>query len=142
MGGYIMSQFSDYYENKIIDHMLRNQSFSPPTTIYLALFTSSTGLESNNPTGEVSGNAYARQAITLSAASGGASENTANITIPTAAPTGWGTITHVALQDHAPNTTWGTNVNVLMWAALTASKAIDAGDIFQINAGDLDITVA
>lgn len=137
-----MSEFSDYYEDKIIDHMLRNQAFTVPTAIYLALFTAVTGLETNSPSAEVSGNAYARQAVTLSASSGGASSNTGNIAFPTATPGAWGLVSHVALVDHATNTTWGTNVNVLMWTALDASKQIDAGDMFQINTGDLDITVA
>jgi len=34
-----MASISDYYENKIIDHMLRGQAFTPPSTIYLALYT-------------------------------------------------------------------------------------------------------
>lgn len=136
-----MAEFSDFYENKIIDHMLRNQAFTTPTTVYVALFTAVTGLESNNPTAEVSGNAYARQAVTLSAASGGASSNSADITFPTATPSAWGLITHVALVDHATYTSWGSNVNVLMWSALDTSKQIDANDTFKINTGDLDITV-
>jgi hypothetical protein len=135
-----MSEFSDYLENKIIDHILRNQAFSPPTTVYVALFTAVTGLEANNPTAEVSGGSYARQSVTFSAASGGATSNTANITFPTATGS-WGTVSHIALVDHASNTSWGSDVNVLMWTQLDASKAIDTDDIFQINTGDLDVTV-
>lgn len=135
-----MSEFSDYYENKVIDHMLRGQAFTPPATVYVALFTAVTGLEANNPTAEVSGGSYARQAVTLSAGSGGASANTADLTFPTATA-GWGTVSHAAIVDHATNVTWGTNVNVLMWSALDASKTIDNGDTFKINTGDLDVTV-
>lgn len=133
--------FSDYYENKIIDHMLRNQAFTPPTTLYVALFTSSTGLEANSGvTGEVSGGNYARQSVTFNAASAGASANTADITFPTANAS-WGTVTHAAIVDHGSNVTWGTNVNVLMYGALSVSKAVGSGDTFKILAGDLDITV-
>jgi len=135
-----MSEFSDYYENKIIDHLLRNQAFTPPTTVYVALFTAITGLEANNPTAEVSGGSYARQPVTLTAASGGTSSNSGNITFPQATAN-WGVVSHVALVDHLSNTSWGTNVNVLMWSALDASKQIDSGDTFQINDGDLDVTV-
>ena len=137
-----MSAFSDYYENKIIDHMLRNQAFTPPTTVYVALFTSTTGLEANSGiTGEVSGGSYARQAVTLTAASAGASENNADITFPTASAS-WGTVTALAIVDHATNTTWGTNVNVLMYGTLTASKAVGNGDTFKILAGNIDVTVS
>lgn len=137
-----MSAFSDYYENQIINHMLRNQAFTPPTTVYIALFTSTTGLEANSGvTGEVSGGNYARQAVTLTAASGGASENNADVTFPTASAS-WGTVTALAIVDHPTNTTWGTNVNVLMYGTLTASKAVGNGDTFKVLSGDLDVTVS
>lgn len=124
----------------IIDHFLRNQSYTPVATVYVALFTADTGLEANSPSAEVSGGSYARQSVALSAASGGASANTADITFPTA--TGdWGTVTHAAIVDHASNTTWGTDVNVLMWHALTASKTVNTGDILKIPTGDLDVSV-
>lgn len=56
-----MSDLSDFFENKIGDHMLRNQAYTPPATVYVALFTAATGLEANNPTAEVAGGSYARQ---------------------------------------------------------------------------------
>ena len=128
-----MAEFSDFMENKIIDHMLRNQAYTPPSTIYVALFTSAT--EDSGGGTEVSGGSYARQAVTLSAASGGASENSADITFPQATAD-WGTITHVALMDAA------TGGNMLMHSALDASKTVNNGDTFKINAGDLDVTVS
>ena len=95
-----MSALSDYLENAIIDHLLRNQAFTPPATVYLALFTANTGLEADSGvTGEVSGGAYARQTCALNAASSGATANTSEITFPTAT-LAWGTITHWALVDH------------------------------------------
>jgi len=138
-----MSEFSTYYENKIINHMLRGIAFTPPATIYVALFTAVTGLENNNPTGEVSGNAYVRQVCALIDATGdGVSENSVEITFPVATPGAWGLITHVALVDHQTNVTWGTNVNVLMWSLLDLEKQIDANDQFKFAAGAVDVTVA
>ena len=127
-----MAEFSNYFEDKIIDHMLRNQSYTPPSTVYLALFITPT-TDAGGGT-EVSGGSYARQAVTLSAASGGASENSADITFPQATAD-WGTITHVALMDAL------TGGNMLMHTALDASKTVNNGDTFKINAGDLDVTV-
>jgi len=127
-----MAEFTDFMENKIIDHMLRNQSYTPPATVYVALFTTAT-TDAGGGT-EVSGGAYARQAVTLSAASGGASENSAEISFPQATAD-WGTITHVALMDAA------TGGNMLMHTALDESKTVNNGDTFKINAGDLDVTV-
>lgn len=138
-----MSAFSDYYENEIIDHMLRGQAFTVPTTVYVALFTANTGLEANSPSAEVStsGTAYSRQTLTLSAASGGASANSGDLTWSTATAS-WGTVTSAAIVDHVSNTNWGTDVNVLMWADLTASKTVNNGDLFKILTGELDVTVA
>jgi hypothetical protein len=128
-----MAEFTDYMENKIIDHMLRNQAYTPPSTVYVALFTSATGDDGSGT--EVSGGSYARQAVTLSAASGGASSNSADITFPQATAD-WGTVTHLALMDAE------TGGNMLMHTALDESKTVNNGDTFKINAGDLDVTVA
>ncbi len=136
-----MTAFSDYYENQIINHMLRNVAFTTPTTTYLALFLAITGLEENAPTAEVSSGAYARQICVLNSSGAGASENTSLITFPTATAN-WGTVSHWCLTDHVSNTAWGTNVNVLMYAAVSTSKAVNIGDIAKVNAGDLDISVA
>jgi hypothetical protein len=134
--------FSVYYRNKIIDHMLRGQSFTVPTTVYVALFTADTGLSANSPTGEVSlsGTAYERLAVTLSEASAGDSANSAILEWDPATAD-WGTITHAAIVDHATNTNWGTGVNVLMWDALVAPKSINTDDIFRIPAGNLEIEI-
>jgi len=134
-----MAALSSYMANKIIDHMYRNQAFTPPSTVYVALFTASTGLSTNNPSAEVSGNGYARQAIALDPASGGATANTADIEFPVATGS-WGTITHVAIVDHPSNTTWGTNVNVLAYAAVSPNQAIASGNIFMLPAGNVDLS--
>jgi len=123
-----MAEFTDFMEDKIIDHMLRNQSYTPPTTVYVGLFTSAPS-DAGGGT-EVSGGAYARQAVTLSAASGGASSNSAEITFPQATAD-WGTVTHLALFDAL------SGGNMLMWTPLDASKEINNGDTFVIEVGDL-----
>ena len=59
-----MAEFSNFMENKIIDHMLRNQAYTPPATVYVALYTSD---PTDADTGtEVSGGSYARQNAGLS----------------------------------------------------------------------------
>ena len=127
-----MGSFSDYYENKIIDHMLRNQAFTPPSTLYVALYTVSPS-DSGGGT-EMSGGSYARQAVTFTAASGGATSNSADITFPQATAD-WGTIVAVGIFDSS------SGGNLLAWGTLTASKTVNNGDQFKILAGDLDITV-
>jgi len=124
--------FSDYYENKVIDHMLRNQAFTPPSTVYVGLFTVAP-TDAGGGT-EVSGGSYARQAVTLAAASAGATQNSADITFPTATAD-WGTIVAAGLFDAA------SAGNLLAWNNLTASKTVNNGDTFKISAGSLTISV-
>jgi len=124
--------FSDYYENKVIDHMLRNQAFTPPSTVYVGLYTAAP-TDAGGGT-EVSGGSYARQAVTLAAASNGATQNSADITFPTATAD-WGTIVAAGLFDAS------TAGNLLAWNNLTASKTVNNGDTFKITAGSLTISV-
>lgn len=69
-----------YLGSKIIDHMLRNQAYSPPGTLYLGAHAGHPALDGSN---EVSGTGYARQALAL-ASSGGtkATSNSSLIQIP------------------------------------------------------------
>jgi hypothetical protein len=134
-----MSAASNYLENKVLDHVLTATSYSAPSTRYLALFTGSaaSNLEAGTLTDEVStsGTAYAREAVTFAAASGGQSATNATVTFD-AATASWGTITHVAVMDAA------TSGNVLFYGAVTTSKTIDSGDTFQVTSGNLTISLA
>jgi len=135
-----MTAFSDYLENKLLNHTLRNTIYTPPGTLYVALFTASSGLEANAPVSELVGNAYARQSMAFNVAASGATDNSADVVFPTASGA-WGTVTTVALVDHATNSNYGTDVNVLYWANLTVSKTIGLGDVFKFLAGDFDVVL-
>lgn len=138
-----MSQASDYLEDALLDHVLRNTAYTSPTAVYVGLFTEgdSAGqntdlLEEGTLTNEISGNGYARKAATFSAASGGSITTSGNITFDPASGGNWGTITHIAILDAA------SAGNVLFYGALTTSKTIEDGDTFQITAGNLTVTLA
>lgn len=140
-----MAAFSDFAENKIIDWLFRAQAIgitgataaagTGPATLYIGLLTA-------NPTDstagtEVSGNAYARVAVTSSLANwagtqsagsttassgtGGTTSNNGVITFPTPSAT-WGTVTGFGVYDAS------TGGNLLIHSALTASKVINSGD--------------
>lgn len=128
-----MAEFTDYAENKILN-LMRNVAWAQ-FPAYVALFTAAPS-DAGGGT-EVSGGAYARQLAGLSEAtgSGGTTSNEADITFPTATAD-WGTVTHVAIMDAE------TGGNMIMHSALDASKTVNNGDTFKINAGDLDVTVA
>lgn len=128
-----MSQMSNYLENELIDHIVRNSSWSSPATIYLALYTSDpTDADSGT---EVSGGAYARQSVAFDAPSNGVTQNTSDITFPQATAD-WGTITHVGLRDAL------TGGNLLFHGALSPNTQINNGGQLQIDAGDLEVTLA
>jgi hypothetical protein len=128
-----VANISDYLEDKLLDHSLGTTSFTMPSTIRVALYTTNpTDADSGT---EVSGGSYARTAATFSAASGGATTNSADITFPVATAS-WGTITHVGIRDAS------SGGNLLWHGALSASKTIDNGDQFKLAAGELDVTLA
>jgi hypothetical protein len=132
-----MSAASDYLEDAVLDHVLGNTTFTQPASLYVGLFTSDGGLESNTSGSwtEVSGGSYARETIAFSAASGGSTSNSATITFTTATAN-WGTISHVAVMDAS------SAGNVLFWGSVTTSKTIESGDTFQISSGNLTVSLA
>jgi len=127
-----MSKISNYLENVIINHFLRNTPTSSPSAVYLALYTSD---PTDADTGtEVSGGSYARQAITFSAPSNGSTSNSSTITFPTATGN-WGTITHIGIRDAS------SGGNLLFYGPLATSKTITTGDQFIVNSGNLTVTI-
>ena len=127
-----MAEFSNYLENKILDHVLKNVSYTSPTTAYVGLFTSD---PTDAGTGtEVSGGSYARQALSVTTASGGITTSSADITFPQATGN-WGTISHIGILDAL------TSGNLLMHTPLTTSKTIENGDILKISSGNLTVTL-
>lgn len=127
-----MSDFSDYLENKILDHVFRNTAYTPPAAVYLGLYTSAPS-DAGGGT-EVSGAGYARQAITFGAASGGAISNTAAVQF-TASGGSYGTVTHVGIFDAS------SAGNMLAWKAITPI-VMGSGGILTFAIGDIDVTQA
>lgn len=124
---------SNYLENALINGTLRNTTYTAPTTVYLALYTTD---PTDADTGtECSGTSYARQAITFGAPSNGVSTNSAAIEFPQAGGA-WGTITHIGIRDAL------TVGNLLYHTPLDASKTIATGDVFRVAAGSLSVTLA
>lgn len=128
-----MSAFSDYLENKVLDHVFSGNAYTAPT-LYVALFTTATTDAGGGTEVSTTGTAYARQTFTMTT-TGDTSTTAAAIEFPTATAS-WGTITHMAIYDAA------TAGNMLAHGALTASKAISTDDVFRFDAGEIDITLA
>lgn len=127
-----MAAISTYLANKLLDHTLRNVAYTPPSTVYLALYTSAPGAGDTGT--EVSGGDYARQEVTFNPASDGQVVNSADVVFPVATES-WGTITHVGVRDAA------TGGNLLYYAALSTDKTIAAGDQIKFPAGQLSFSM-
>jgi hypothetical protein len=138
-----MSALSDYMENKLLDHLLKNTVYTQPATLYFGLFTADPGESGVTSELTIGTGAYARAAITNNnvnfpqcASSGTPTKtNGAIIQFPTAT-TAWGTVTHWAIYDAA-----STGTNMIMHGALSAPRYIAVGDSPKIAAGALSITI-
>lgn len=154
-----MAALSDFLENKVIDWLLRAQAIgitgataaagTGPATVYVGLLTAAPS-DTGGGT-EVSGNAYARVAVTSSlanwagtqsaasttASSGtsGTTSNNASIAFPTPTPSGWGTVVAFGVYDAS------TAGNLLFYASLTVSKTINPGDTVSFAAAALTLQI-
>jgi len=154
-----MTAMTDTLENKLVDWFFRAQAIGTtgataaagtgPATLYVGLFTV-TPSDTGGGT-EVSGNAYARVAVTSSLANwagtqsagsttassgtGGTTSNNNVISFPTPTPSGWGTVVAVGLFDAS------SSGNLLIWGALTTSKTINPGDTVTFPAGTLTFQI-
>ncbi len=120
-----MASFSDYLENKVLDHVFGDGSYTSPTA-YVGLWTSAlTDASTGATAGEATYTGYARiiiNASDMSAAASGSKTNSAAITF--AACTGsTSTITYFGIFD---SVTVGAG-NMLMWGTVT-SKVIDTSN--------------
>lgn len=123
-----MGAFSNYMEEKIVEHFLRNNAITPPTTVYLALFESDPGEASGGT--ETAYTGYARQASAWTALdASGQTKNSGAITFPANGnASASATITHIVLYDAA------SAGNRLLYAPLTASKTLNVGDVLSFAA--------
>lgn len=128
-----MTAFSNYAENLVLDWVFTNGAATRPTAWYVSLHTADP--TETGSVGELSGNGYARQSVTFSAAASGATSNSGTLTFGPNTGTNWGSVTHVAVWDAA------TTGNCLAHGALSASVTINVGDSLVISAGNLDITL-
>ena len=125
--------FSNYLETEILDHVFAGAAYTAPTTLYLALFTAAPGETGGGTEVSTTGTAYARQTVAFTT-TGNTTSNNAAVEYPTATAS-FGTVTHVGVFDAL------TAGNLMAYATLSSSKAIDTGDVFRVPTGDLDITL-
>lgn len=123
---------SNYAENALVNHLLRNTAYTPVATVYLALLRQSAA-ESGSGLDEPSGNGYARQAIAFSAAANRAVANSGVINFGPASGAGWGTIAHCAIMDAS------SGGNVLAYGTIS-SRTVIAGNRYRVGIGGIVLT--
>ena len=130
-----MAGFSDYLEDKVLEHVFGGNAYSAPSTLYVALYTVAP-TDTGGGT-EVSGGGYVRQssAFTVSGTNPTTASNSAAVEYPTATAN-YGTVVAVGIFDAS------SSGNLLAYANLTTSKVVSTGDVFRFNTGDLDVTLA
>jgi hypothetical protein len=126
-----MAGLTNYLRNNLIDWLMRGQTFTPPTSVFIALVTTTPNAATAGT--EVSGTGYARVEVptsltdwcgtqgagSTSASSGtsGTTSNNADIDFGTAGGA-WGTVTYWEAYDAV------TSGNRLMWGAIVDSGGV------------------
>jgi len=133
-----MSAFSDHLENKVLDHLFGATTYTPPATLYFALFktapTDSGGTEVTIGSGAYARAAVANNATNFLSASAGAKKNAIAIVFPEAT-TAWGPVVGVGIFDAA------TGGNLLMQTSIPP-RDVQVGDAPRFAVNGLTITLA
>ena len=124
---------SNTFETRVLTWLFTGDAVTRPSAFYIALFTSNPAEDASGTEVSTSGTAYARQSATFTV-SGNEATNSAAIEFPTATAS-YGTVTHIGVFDAA------SAGNLIAYAALTTSKAIDPGAVLRLPANELDITM-
>jgi hypothetical protein len=127
---------TNYTRNKVLDLRYGAVAYTPPATVYIALFTAAPSVTGGGTEG--AGGSYARVAVTNDAANwpaavAGQKSNGASVTFAEAtAP--WGTVTHVAVFDAS------SGGNMLDFTALPTPRTVATGDRPSWATGSLIFT--
>ena len=132
-----MAGISNFLARSLLRHVWRGTVYTPPTTRYAALYPGDPGADGTSST-EITGNAYARIAVTWKDVAGsgtpGPTLNNA-ATFPQATPAGWGLIAYVGFWDAL------TGGNFLGSIQLATARTSGALDTFVLPDSNLDISM-
>jgi len=120
---------SDYLELKLLDAVFNSTSFVVTGDPWVSLHTADPG---ETGTSECTGGSYVRKQVPFNPAASGALDNAAAIvwaSMPAC------TVAGAGIWDAE------TTGNFLWGGLVTPNKTLNAGDTFQINAGDLDVAL-
>lgn len=134
-----MAAYSQYFDNAFLNQLLRGVAYTFPTTLYIALCTTTpTATSTGSTIVEPAGGSYARVSITpgtglFAAPSAGSTSNSGTISFA-ASTASWGTITAIAICDAA------TVGNMIAFTALTTSITVGTNTTVSFQAASLTAT--
>lgn len=126
-----MAAKKETLSNALLNAVLTNVAYVSPASVFCALFTVAPTATTAGT--EVAGGAYARQAVTFSAAAAGATSNTGAVTFPIASGS-WGTVTAAAICDLV------SAGNQLYFGNLGTPKSVGIGDQLNFAISALSVT--
>lgn len=134
-----MGSFTDYLENKLLDHVFGGGDYSRATTLYIGLSTTAITDAGGNVT-EPTGGGYSRVEVTnnatnFPAASGGEKSNGTAIEFPIPSDN-WGTVTHFFISESSSGTS-----SIIGYGTLAIPKTINSGDLVSFAVGSLEIMI-
>lgn len=119
---------STYLKNKVIKHVLAEASFTMPTNVYLALYTTDPTVDDVGT--EVTGGSYARQQLSFATAVNGAKASNTSETFSTMPAC---TVTHWGIRDAS------SGGNLLYFGAFDLPIQLNGGNSLPIASGDIVI---
>jgi hypothetical protein len=132
-----MGAITTYLANELLDHVLRNEAFTAPATMYVAFLTADP-TDSGALTAELDQHAnytsgLTRPSMAFTVAAGKSTNNSAVVATSALVTTGNITVTHVGLMD---GSTLGAG-NMFFKGALATALTINNGDTIRIPASNL-----
>lgn len=126
-----MTTFTDYLEEKLLDHVFRATSYTSPSAVYLGLFTAAP-TDSTSGTEVSAANGYSRQSLTFGAYSQGKIATSADVTF-TASGGSWGVVLAFGIFDAS------SGGNLLASGTISPSVLINDTDTFTVASGKLEV---
>lgn len=146
-----MGSFTQVLEQQILSHIFRNAAYTPPTTLYVALFKVAPTDTSSGTEVSTSGTGYARKAVAFNAptvgpgAVGSMIVSTAAVVFD-AATAAWNNVGAGELVRAAAIMDAATAGNMLTWSLIVGNdfstadpQDVQIGDVLQFPAGGLRV---
>ena len=132
-----MANISDYLEEALLNHVMRNTAYTSPVTVYVGIVSDvavDADLEAGTLTNEITGYTGDRKAVTF----GAPSQVTGKATITNSADIDFESMPAVTVA-YAIVCDAATLGNILYWCPLSANKTTNSGDTFRIPASNLTL---